>query len=210
MQQEAAIDDGDDASLSLSGNKPPLTPNRHGGGMIVRQKPRKEAAIDLQRARDRERKACSRANQTDEKRAAESDCGSTNGNVSSDGKSKGRGGGKKSEQESRRRKSPSAPSQMTDNTVKRNTRISLNVVPVDRKKWPENAFDLETIVRALHPTTDLCIYRIDKACDDDAEVFFIDAPTIALARYGNDTDEEVNKLGITISQYWSTCVEPFC
>ena len=46
--------------------------------------------------------------------------------------------------------------------------------------------------------------RIDKACNDDAEVFF------TLARYGNDTDEEVNKLGITISQYWSTCVEPFC
>jgi len=59
-------DDGDDASLSLNGNKPPLMPNRHGGGMIVRQKPTMEAAIDLRRACACERKARSRANQTDE------------------------------------------------------------------------------------------------------------------------------------------------
>ena len=54
------------SNKNLSGNKPPLTPNRHGGGMIVRQKPTMEAAIDLRRACACERKARSRANQTDE------------------------------------------------------------------------------------------------------------------------------------------------
>ena len=77
----------------------------------------------------------------------------------------------------------------------------------DRTKWPQDAFELEKIVHTLHPTTDLCIYQIDMACDDDddAEVFFVDAPTIALARYGEATNEEVNKLGMTINQYWNTC-----
>jgi hypothetical protein len=145
------------------------------------QAPRHGSLRARARARARERKARSRANQTDEKREAE--------------RMQSRTG-----MATLRKKRA-----MLSGVRKDEGGRKMKAMPLARQNWPQEAIDLEEIMRVMHTDTDLCIYQIDKACDDDAEVYFIDVPTIAMARYGDATKKEVKKLGGTICQFRKTC-----